>query len=637
MDVLDQTSAQFEFATFNSIKVGAQGNGSSKAPFLFIVKTPTSGALSRSTTRSAAASINSHAQRWAQEAASSKAVGGGSGTQRQTDTLAFEKCLMRCRVSRLLDDPSKPSKGRRSASARQTSQIATKRVKKSKRATSESRSVATDKSLSTSPEPESRRQHDSSEDECLDNDAIQQLLGTSPSPRQTSAVDPFDCTAGTIDSDILPILQYYLSFALLSTPRGDDGQKPPDAVFVQHFSSIDAIIQGCMRKSVHMYALLAATASRMRRVSGISFRADNGPELYLHKALQCLRLLLDSQSAAEDRQIILDIYYLSVCGWYMENYGESKTHFNILKHFWKTLTPGQSTLDRYIYNMLSYNAIFLESDATQLEGSVVTPELLCPPAGSEKMHQSLGWHPNRIYSSHQCSAFPGALEQTTYSPDLKNVVQELPSLLRLFNHFHHNPDFIGPETDWVLSKSKFLVLRLLEMPSYGGELCCRLALVLLLRHISQSTLTKFHCTDESIYSSSAAEKRPPIEPASITQRLKHQLQFEILQPLNTVGSGIDTALRSTSGTCVTWTGRSERLLLWILITGLFGARSTDQKDEYQWFWDRTVALIQALGVRTMKLLKELMKSFVWVEGMLDDQALEKLFWLGSVSDEGDDE
>ncbi|KIW26018.1 uncharacterized protein PV07_09147 [Cladophialophora immunda] len=636
MAVLDQTPAHFEFATFNSIKVGAQGAASSKAPFLFIVKTPTSGALSRSTTRSAAASINSHAQRWAQEVATSKAI-GGSDPQRQTDTLLFEKCLTRCRVSRLLDDPNKPSKGRRSANAKQTSHTSTKRPKKPKRAASEGRSAMTDKDTSTSPESESRRQRDSSEDEYLDNEAIQLLLGPSPGPSQKSVIDPFDCTAATIDSDVLPILQYYLSFALLSKPQSDDGQKPPDAAFIQHFSSIDAIIQGCMRKSVHMYALLAATASRMRRVSGISFRAGNGPELYLHKALQCLRLLLDNQSAAEDRQIILDIYYLSVCGWYMENYEESKTHFNILKHFWKTLTPGQSTLDQYIYDVLSYNAIFLESDATNLAGSVVLPELLCPSTGSEEIYQCVGWHPSPIYSSHYCSAFPGALEQTPCSSDLKNVVQELPSLLRLFDHFHQNPDFIGPETDWVLSKSKFLVLHLLEIPSYGGELCCRLALVLLLQYISQSTLAKFRCTDESIYASSAPAKRPPLDPALITKRLKRQLQYEILQPSNEISSGVDTGPRSTSETHVTWTGKSDRLLLWILIAGLFGARSTDQKDEYRWFWTRSVAVTRVLSIGTMRLLKELMKSFVWVEGMLDDQAWEELFRLGSASDEKGDE
>ncbi|KIW77341.1 hypothetical protein Z517_09787 [Fonsecaea pedrosoi CBS 271.37] len=631
MAVLDQTPAQFEFATFNSVKVGTPGAASNKAPFLFIVKTPASGALSRSTTRSAAASINSHAQRWAQEVASSKAV-GGSSTQRQTDTLLFEQCLTKCRVSRLLDDPTKPSKGRRSANAKQITHIPTRRVRKTKRGVSESRSPRTDKGSSASPEAESRRQQDFSEDEYLDNEAVQSLLGPSPGPSQKSVVDPFDYTAGTIDSDALPILQYYLSFALLSTPQRDDGQRPRDTALGQYFSSIHAIIQGCMQKNVHMYALLAATASRMRRVSGISFHADNGPELYLHKALHCLRLLLDSQSAAEDRQIILDIYYLSVCGWYMGNYEESKTHFNILKHFWKTLTPQQSTLDQYIYDLLSHNAVFLGSDVADPAKSATTPELLCPSVSSEKISKSLSWQSNRVSSSQHCSAFPEALEQSTYSPELKHVVRELPSLLRLFDHFLQYPDFIGPEVDWVLSKSKFLILRLLENPSYGVELCCRLALVLLLQHLSQTTLAKFHCTDESIYSSSAPEKGPITDAAVISKRLKRQLQYEILQPSTKSPSGLDNASRASGETHVAWSGKSDHLLLWIVITGFIGTRNTDQKDECRWFRTRTVSLMRVLGIGTTKLLKDLMKSFVWAEGMLDDEALEELVRLGSGDD-----
>ncbi|EXJ70886.1 uncharacterized protein A1O5_05878 [Cladophialophora psammophila CBS 110553] len=631
MAVVDPIPAQFEFATFNSIKVGSQGAASSKAPFLFIVKTPTSGALSRSTTRSAAASINSHAQRWAQEVATSKTL-SGSGVPRQTDTLLFEKCLTRCRVSRLLDEPNKPSRGRRSANAKQTSHTTRKRSTKPQQLPSESLCAMTGQDLSPSPESESQRQQDSSEDEYLDDEVIQQLVTRSSGSFHNAAVDPFDCTAGTIDSDMVPILEYYLFFALLSRPRDNDGQRPTDAPFARHFASIDAIIQGCMRKSVHMYALLAATASRMRRVSGVSFHADNGPEIYLDKALQCLRLLLDSQSAAEDRQIIVDIYYLSVCGWYMENYGESQTHFNVLKHFWKTLAPGQSTLDQYVHDMLSYNAIFLESDATNLAELVATPELLCPSTGSGTIYQSDTWHPNRICSDRHFSAFSAALEQTRYSPDLKDLIEELPSLLQLYDHLLRNPDFIGPETDWVHSKSKFLVLRLLELPSYGSELCCRLSLVLLLQRISQSTLARLHSTD---CSSSAPDKHPLIDPALITQRLRRELQYEILQPSNEIPSVVDTPPQSNDEAHVIWTGKSNHLLLWILITGLSGARSTDQEDEHQWFLARAVPSMRLLGIETMGRLEELARSFVWVEGLLEDQAFEEVFGTISVSSEED--
>ncbi|KIW94878.1 uncharacterized protein Z519_04856 [Cladophialophora bantiana CBS 173.52] len=631
MAILDPIPAQFEFATFNSIKVSSQGAASSKAPFLFIVKTPTSGTLSRSTTRSAAASINSHAQRWAQEAATSKTL-SGSGAQRQTDTLLFEKCLTRCRVSRLLDDPNKPSRGRRSVNAKQTSHTTRKRSTKPKKLPSESLCAIIGQDLSPSPESESRRQQDSSEDEYLDDGVMQQLLAPPSGSFHNVAVDPFDCTAGTIDCDMVPILEYYLSFALLSRPRDDDGQRPTDAAFAQHFASIDAIIQGCMRKSVHMYALLAATASRMRRVSDISFRADNGPEIYLHKALQCLRSLLDSQSAAEDRQIILDIYYLSVCGWYMENYGESKTHFNVLKHFWKTLIPGQSTLDQYIHDMLNYNAIFLESDATNLAELVATPELLCPSTVNGTIYQSNAWHPNRIWSDRHFSAFPAALEQTRCSPNLKGLIEELHSLLQLYHHLLRSRDFIGPETDWFHGKSKFLVVRLLELPSYGSELCCRLSLVLLLQRISQSTPTKLRSTD---YSSSAPDKHPLIDPASITQRLRRELQYEILQPSNEIPSVVVTPPQFNDEALVIWTGKSNPLLLWILITGLFGARITVQEDEHQWFLARVVPSMRLLGIETMGRLEELTRSFVWVEGLLEDQAFEEIFGKISVSGEED--
>jgi hypothetical protein len=448
-------------------------------------------------------------------------------------------------------------------------------------------------------------------------------------------LDPFDSASLANDSDVQPILQYYLSFALLSTPKADDGQRPPDGALMQHFSSINAIIQGCMHKSVHMYALLAATASRMRRVSGVSFRADNGPEIYLHKALQCLRMLLDnnSQSAVEDRQIILDIYYLSVCGWYMERYGESKTHFNVLKHFWKTLTPGQSTLDQYIYDLLSYNTIFLEADATKVLASTGVDRFSHLP-GHGTIANPLAWHPKHPVSVRHCSALPVALEQAAYSPDLRQVVQELPLLLLLHNNLVQNSELSCPERDWVRSKSRSLVLRLLELPSYGGELCCRLTLVILLRCI-------FKTSSPAKSSSASVDSDISVDLGLVTQRLKRQLQYEILLPSNEIspialGSGPAGAAAATAAGGVAahtppqiWTGKSNHLLLWVLIAGLYGARLTDQKAEYDWFWSRIKALMRLLEVSTMSRLRHLVTSFAFVEGMLDDQRID-----GVLADEG---
>ncbi|KIW63327.1 hypothetical protein PV04_10181 [Phialophora macrospora] len=612
MAVLDENSAQFEFATFNSLRIDAHRPASSKAPFLFIVKTPTSDTLSRSTTRSAAASINSHAQRWAQEMAVSQSA-NGSASRREIDTPAFEKCMMRCRVSRLLEDPNKPVKSKRSGSGKRASRPTEKRSKRLTPQPSEKAGTTSEKDPSTSPEAEPRPRAEFSEDEISQTAPL-----LSPGPSRFSVWDPFDSTSLANDGDVQPILQYYLSFALLSTPKGDDGQKPPDGALIQHFSSINAIIQGCMHKSVHMYALLAATASRMRRVSGVSFRADNGPEIYLHKALQCLRMLLDnSQSAVEDRQIILDIYYLSVCGWYMERYGESKTHFDVLKHFWKTLTPGQSTLDQYIYDLLSYNTIFLEADATKVLDSAGLDRFSHLP-GHGTIANPLAWHPKHPVSVRHCSALPLTLEQAAYSPDLRGVVQELPRLLLLHNNLAQNPALLPPEREWVRSKSRSLVLRLLELPSYGGELCCRLTLVILLRWI-------FKTSSSANGSPADADSDISVDLGLVTQRLKRQLQYEILLPSNEISPvalGSGAAAGAGHSPPQIWTGKSNHLLLWVLITGLFGARLTDQKDEYDWFWSRIKALMRLLEVSTMSRLRNLVTSFGFVEGMLDDQRID---------------
>ncbi len=608
MAILDETPAQFEFATFNSLKIGPHRPASSKAPFLFIVKTPASDTLSRSTTRSAAASINSHAQRWAQEVAVIQSS-NESVVRRDTDTLAFEKCMMRCRVSRLLEDSSKPLKARRSGAGKKLNRIGERRTRRSTQQLLEKPGTTNQKDSSTSPEPEAVPLL-FVEARIMD-EPLQTLPPLTPSPFIYSVLNPFDSAPLSNDSDVQPVLQYYLSFALLSTPKGDDGQKPPDGAVIRHFSSINAIIQGCMHKNVHMYALLAATTSRMRRVSGVCFRADNGPETYLHKALQYLRILLDSNShsAAEDRQIILDIYYLSVCGWYQENYGESKTHFDVLKHFWKTLAPGQSTLDQYIYDLLSYNTIFLEAESKNAS-SLPTSDSACDLAGIGTICNPFTWP---AQENRHCSALPLALEKTAYSPDLREIVQELSLLLLLFSNGPDKSGLRKRETNWVRSKSQSLVLRLLELPSYGGELCCRLALVILLRYIYKSR-------------SSDREAEVSVDAVLVIQRLRRQLQYEILLPSNEISptmlnEGCANSFKHCNATQI-WTGKSNPLLLWILITGMFGARLTDQKDEYHWFWTRARPLMRLLGISTLKQASKLLRSFVLVEEMLADDAIE---------------
>lgn len=184
------------------------------------------------------------------------------------------------------------------------------------------------------------------------------------------------------------------------------------------------------------------------------------------------------------------------------------------------------------------------------------------------------------------------------------------------------------------------MLRLLELPSYGGELCCRLALVLLLQQISKSASTDHHSPPPS--SSSSFDKAISIDPVLITRRLKRQLQYEILLPSNEIdvnptttafSQSIPPPLSDASSSTHThnrslthlWTGKSAPLLLWILVTGLFASRTHSLPHEHHWFRTRALALRRLLGVDTWRRLRELVQGFLYVDGMLGDPAFETVF------------
>ena len=596
-----QASSQIEFAHITSIQLDTQLPISNKSPFLFVVKTPNSGILSRSTSRSTAASINSHAQRWVQEVAPSQRGSrkNDSNSTKPGQPLPFKQCVRRCHVDRLLAD-AKPARRRSNGPG----EPATNRRKTPSPPGKPSTIIGNNHSTT----PAAPDNEPSSELDRLPVTALHSFSAF-------SSIDPFNCTSLPIDDGVQVILQYYLSFVLLSTPQ-DQGLTPPDSGLVRHCSTIGAIVRGCLRESVHLYALLAATASRMRRVSGISFHPDSGPEFYLHQAIQSLRVLLDNQSAASDRQIILDIYYLSVCEWYLESYEASKTHLNYLTQVWNSLVPGLSTFDQYLYDMLSYNANFLSLNPSDIrEATRQDP----PSLDNGSFYQSPAWKPKRPpWASGHCSGFSSAFEFTTYSPDLKDIVHDLPPLLRLHHYLKRKLDFVGPEIEWVHSKSRSLINRLLELPSYGHELCCRLSLVLILRHISQFTSPQTTPTLPKM------ESRLGTDPTLVTRRLRRQLQYEILLPSNEISLRLAMSADSPNDTSFVgpaaniWTGQNNGLLLWILVTGLFAARKLKIMDEYHWFWARAMALMRLLAIATTGQLRDTMRSFVYVDEMLRD-------------------
>lgn len=602
--------APVEFAHFTSLQLGPQRPSPSKGSFLFVVKTPKSDLLSRSTSRSAAASINSHAQRWAQDTALSNThqPSGSVDSPSHTETLNFDKCVTRCRLDRLGTLDNKTPKSRRC------------RVKKPPAKfhisidtqTGEPTTVLGNSRTTISPNPETR------------SNAIMgpRPVTWSPSPGfpTSPSFERLNPSSLPRDANVNSVLQYYLSFVLLSMPE-KDGLTPSKAI-AQHCSNIGAIVQGCMQQEVHMYSLLAATASRMRLVSGICFKANNGPESYLDKAIHSLRGLLKTDLTIKDRQLILDIYYLSVCEWYLGNYEAADTHFRFVKTFWRSLEPSSSTIDNYLHGMLAY-----------IDGFASPVEPFDPPKSCPSWSVSPSTHPAPCLQSPGsdrleagCSGFASALESAACSHDLKRIVLDLVCIPGTFQDIRLRLDHgeaLVSETNWFQSKCSQLTHRLLSPPSYGHELCCRLALALVLGHMSQVLGPGMACMDsEACFATSESNLR--------VQRLRRQLQYEITLPCNEINP--KTLLRSASqvlssslppGTPTSprsiWTGNSNELLLWILLTGLFMAeKQTDLQDERSWFERRVRALVAGLAIQDKAQLSVLMESFFSLPEMMSD-------------------
>lgn len=681
-----QSFAKPEFAHFSSLQLDLPRSTPANTSFLFVVKTPNSGVLSRSTSRTAAASINSHAQRWAQESGASK---GNQPLHEKASPgvnsdLRFESCVNRCRIDRLGGSGSKVSKPRRSAAVGdgKSSPSNSKSSKGVAIVPSEPPTTILSKkrkSSTTSPVPVPVPVSVSV--------PVHQLTKLNPTPptipafsfSTTSVLDYIRIPSLSLDSNSQSVLQYYLSFVLLSTPeRGPHNTSlPRDLRLTQHSSTIRAIVQGCLQETVHLYALLAATASRMKRVSGIQFAPDHGPESYLSKALQGLRALLTVQMASSDRQLVLDIYYLSVCEWYLGSYDAANTHSNFLKHLVKSLPPGASEFDQYVYDMLCYDNTWLspaaaaaaaaavaakEPSSQAAEDGPLTSSLVpyqpCPPQGHHVWDLK-----NLEPDARCCSALSLALQGPTYSQDLRKMVRDLPPILTLFKHFNsHTLDEAGRaalEAKQLVASCSELARRLLEKPSYGNELCCRLALILNLRYMAQiagATSTK-RSVPPSTSTSSSISNPTEAETALSIQRLRRQLQYEILLPSNEISRSSSSLFSrppssspsyprqeypvqhsppfppspspsSVSSThpmtprSTIWTGDSDELLLWILITGLFAARNSNlDDDEVYWFGTRATALMQLLDIKTHDQLKDLMLSFFAVDEMLHDDLL----------------
>ena len=598
--------------------------------FLFINKDAESEILSRSSGR-VATSINSHVQRWQDKRGgrSSKSQVKPHSTQATgTKAPSYKDCVTKFRP--------KPRK--------RIEKDAPKERLPFERERSESSSSGPATTYSTTPE---------SLEGSSESDSILEVVNRDVSPPSKDAIyranfsgadciDPFQSTYAH-HPGVQPILQYYIRFSLVSTFQSDAKAKgfkkePP------HFPAIRRIVQGSLTQQMHMYALLAATAARMKRVSGITFHGKSSPEYLLDNAIRCIREHLASCTGslpADDRQVILDMFYICICEWYAKSYAVARTHLAFVRYFWNLLRPSESIFDKYIHDMITYNDVFLaietaspplfeltwepgnlpadcardtEDEVTEIPLGFSQSPLSVPtssysplsasPSGSLTMKPSSASPIAAGYASLTTSNNPGL------PGELIAILKDLIPLIQTAHHHRHTPDPPQPEqAQWVSMKTQALLHKLLSLSPPSSTLSSTITLTLIILLSCMST--------------SAAWREGKVDLPQLANRLRATLSLQPWQDAHypIVVDNIHYEATTLPALSPSVRGIEDSLLLWILITGTFAAQRHPPGE--QWFLAQAAQCARRMGVYDAVTLQTELMRYLYLEH-LEAATLERL-------------
>ena len=598
--------------------------------FLFINKDAESEILSRSSGR-VATSINSHVQRWQDKRggrSSTSQVKPHSTQATGTKAPSYKDCVTKFRP--------KPRK--------RIEKDAPKERLPFERERSESSSSGPATTYSTTPE---------SLEGSSESDSILEVVNRDVSPPSKDAIyranfsgadciDPFQSTYAH-HPGVQPILQYYIRFSLVSTFQSDAKAKgfkkePP------HFPAIRRIVQGSLTQQMHMYALLAATAARMKRVSGITFHGKSSPEYLLDNAIRCIREHLASCTGslpADDRQVILDMFYICICEWYAKSYAVARTHLAFVRYFWNLLRPSESIFDKYIHDMITYNDVFLaietaspplfeltwepgnlpadcardtEDEVTEIPLGFSQSPLSVPTSSYSPLSASPSGSLTMKPSSASPIAAGFASLTTSNNPGLPGellaIFKDLIPLIQTAHHHRHAPEPPRPEqAQWVSMKTQALLHKLLSLSPPSSTLSSTITLTLIILLSCMST--------------SAAWREGKVDLPQLANRLRATLSLQPWQDAHypIVVDNIHYETTTLPALTPSVRGIEDSLLLWILITGAFAAQRHPPGE--QWFLAQAAQCARRMGVYDAVTLQTELMRYLYLEH-LEAVTLERL-------------
>jgi hypothetical protein len=393
-------------------------------------------------------------------------------------------------------------------------------------------------------------------------------------------IDPFSVTAVPIGKEIQTILQYYLALSIPATYKAEslpeNHAKGSLSLTHRHSPTVRQVVHGALFNKMHMYALLTATAGRMKYVSRVGLPKDNSAEAFIQKAIASIRVYLKScADSIVDKQVIMDVFFLCVCEWYLQNYDAALMHLAAVGHLMKSLDL-TSKFDQYIQETACHNDVFLSIET-------LTPPLF-PLTWDVPPLTAVQWV--QIYT--ELSVFPeyrrmgggftSVLSQHVFSPAMEAIFTELMIWTDVAQYTWICKTATKADAEWMSRKGKAMLHRLLSIPAISSkdltvppprrkEECCRFVLIILLSYIS-------------------------------TQMAWRSGKMNVAR-LKTALWNVDRDWGSES---------LNHMLLWVLICGTFAAEGTTDEE---WFVSRVLQVARILEVRSYDKLEEVMCQFFY--------------------------
>jgi hypothetical protein len=359
----------------------------------------------------------------------------------------------------------------------------------------------------------------------------------------------------------------------------------------EHLLSINEIVRKCLHNKMHMYALIATCAGRIRSVDKDIVEHIESPEKYMAKAIGLLRNFLKEYPVI-DEQVIIDVYFLSTFEFYLKNYSGAQIYLRIIKSMVESL-GGFHYMGEYA-RRLCWNgdiSVALEHPSQPILPPIWTPQ---PITTSVKEQVVLDGTP--ALTDGMGSAFQN--HKDFLSPQLLAIVADICSHAKLLKSATTTE--LNLDTQTIFERGTALLHRLLSFgpnPEAKRDLhslkedCCRYALALwvwnvFIRGAANAAVDKPCAASTEV--TDARQMRPIIA---------KQLQQTIFRACEYVNECTADSIE-------------YRLRLWIIGVGISGAEPGKARD---WYTDFFLQLANVLQIRTIEQVSNAFRGYVYLE------------------------